>query len=242
MSNRTRSVVTAGAVALLLMAASSAFAHFVWIETQADGVALLVRSGFGEPDGWDPDLISRIKQTKYWVRTGGSLKPLEVPLDEKEKERRTKVEGPLPTAVLGSCDYGVIGLGGRPATWLRYTAKNLVGPAPAWTDREANPDFRIEVMASLAGNKVKLQVLHLGKPLADATVKATPPSGETVTLTTDSQGQVEWPLSGAGRYGLFVGTTIEKEGKLGDKTYVSMKDYATLTFEVNKSDAAALGK
>ena len=233
----TRRVLSAALV--LTLVAAPAWAHFVWIESAVDGMALLVRSGFGESEGWDPDLIERLQAAKYWTRTSGELKPLDVPLDKTEKERRVKVSGPRPTAVLGQCDFGVVQLGSRPATWLRYTAKHLVGAAPSWSDQKANAEFRIEVLASQVGGKVRMQVLHLGKPLAGATINATPPQGDSLKLTTDDKGFADWTLVGPGKYACFVGTTIEGEGKLGEKSYASMKDYTTLTFEIVKGDAPA---
>ncbi|MCE9604446.1 MAG: hypothetical protein K8U03_06015 [Planctomycetia bacterium] len=225
-------------LAALLVGVSSAGAHFVWIETTAKEGQLLVRSGFGESGGWDIDLVDKIKATKYWARTGGVLEPLALPLDTTEKEYRAKITGKAPSAIIGQCDYGVIQFGNSPASLLRYTAKSLVGAPAAWQDSTPNKDLRIELIASVEGEAVKLQALFLGKPLADAKIKADIPDGKSVEFKTDSTGTAHWPLVGGGTYRCYVGTTTKKPGELDGKKYDVLKDYTSLTFEIGGDKVA----
>lgn len=222
-----------GGLALLFLGQpSSASAHFVWIETAAEGDRLAVRSGFGEMSGWDPDLVDRMKDSQFWTRGAGGLQPLAVAVDEKEKEYRTTVEGTKPTTVLAATNFGVIQFGASPPSWLRYTAKNLVGEPKTWGDDQPTKDLRIELLASLDADRVTLKALHLGKPLAGAKIKGENAKGESVELTTDEQGVAHWPMVGAGRYACYVGTTTKTGGELNGKKYDVLKDYTTLTFTI----------
>jgi uncharacterized GH25 family protein len=227
------------ALAAACLLASSAWAHFVWVETEPAGEQLLIRSGFGEPGGpgaWDGPLAEKIKNTKYWTRSASGVKPVELPLDAQHEEYRAAVSGPRPSAVLGQCDYGVIQRGDKPAFWLRYSAKNLVGSPSVWQDDKPSSEVRAEVCAKLTKGEVLLTVYHLGKPAPKATIKATLPDTDTVELVTDDQGQARWKLAGPGRYGLYVSHTIEQSGEKAGKAYASQKDYATLTFTLQAAD------
>ena len=218
-----RSFVVAFAAASII--ASSALAHFVWIETKPTDAGLLVRSGFGEIDGWDPDFIDRMANSTFWVRSATGMKPLSLPLDKKEAEYRATVADVHANAVLGATDYGIIAFGKSPPSHLRYTAKSFVGSPADWNDAKPTAELRIEVLAKLDGKNVALQVLHLGKPLA-----AAKNAGLAVELLTDEQGTALWPTAGAGLYSLYVGTTTNTTGELNGKKFEALKDYATLTF------------
>ena len=191
-----RSFVVAFAAASII--ASSALAHFVWIETKPTDAGLLVRSGFGEIDGWDPDFIDRMANSTFWVRSATGMKPLSLPLDKKEAEYRATVADVHANAVLGATDYGIIAFGKSPPSHLRYTAKSFVGSPADWNDAKPTAELRIEVLAKLDGKNVALQVLHLGKPLAAAKIKAQTPAGDAVEWLTDEQGTALWPTAGAG--------------------------------------------
>jgi hypothetical protein len=227
-----RFVVRAAAAALVAVLVAQASAHFVYVDSQPTDKGLLVKSGFGEPSGWDPDLVTRMSNSTFWTRTGGALKEIQVPLDEKEQEYRTTLAGPAPDAVLAATDFGVIAFGGNPPSWLRYTAKHLVGTPERWNDETPTKELRIEVLARREGDDVVLRVLHLGKPLAGATIKTYPAEGENVELTTDEDGTARWKLSVKGSHSLYVGTTTQTPGETNGKKYETLKDYATLTFRL----------
>jgi hypothetical protein len=217
------------AVVLVALFAASAAAHFVWIETKPVDAGLLVRSGFGEPDGWDPDLAEKIGQTTYRLRTPAGLTPLSLPLDKTEKEYRGTITDATANAVIGVTDWGIFSMGRGPAH-LRYTSKTLIGPSAAWGDDKPTADLRIETLAKLDGKNVVLKVLHLGKPLAGAKINYYPPSGEKADVTTGDDGTALLPTSGAGPYRLYVGTTTKTAGELDGKKFEALSDYTTLTF------------
>lgn len=220
------------AAVLMLVIASSAAAHFVYVETQPTDQGLLIRSGFGEPSGWDPDLVDRMSKSTFWTRAGGKLQTVAVPLDAAEQEYRTTLPGAAPDAVLAAADFGVIQFGNNPPSWLRYTAKNLVGAPDHWNDETPSKELRIEVLAKREGDDVVLRVLYLGKPLNGATIKTYPAKGENVELTTDEDGTARWKLTEPGLHSLYVGTTTPTPGEVDGKKYDVLKDYATLTFRL----------
>ncbi len=222
----------AAAALIATCLASTANAHFVWIETEPSGSESLIRSGFGEPDGWDPDLVDRMQAAKFWLRGAEDLKPLDLKLDAKEREYRGLVSGTRPASVIGSCDFGVIQLGSNPPSWLRYTAKSLIGAPKDWPQQQATADLRIELLATLDGVDVRLDALHLGKPLAGAKIKCTSPKDQRLELVTDADGVARWPLAGDGLYACYVGVTVPSAGTNDGKSYEVLKDYTTLTFRV----------
>lgn len=232
-------------IAVVFVGAAAASAHFVWIESTAKDGQLLVRSGFGESGGWDPDLVEKIGQTKYWTRKSGKLEPLALPLDATEKEYRAKLSAAGIDAIIGNCDYGLAKFGPKPSH-LRYTAKHLIGAPSAWKDTTPNQDLRIELLASHDGDAVKLQALFLGKPLAAVKIKASNPDGKEVVLTADADGVARWPLVGGGVYRCFVGTTTQEAGEVGGEKVEVSKDYTSLTFEIagpkNEAKTAAKGE
>lgn len=219
------------AALLVLSAAATVSAHFVWVESTTKDGRTDVRAGFGEGGDWDQALVDKIAQTKYWARVDGKLQSLEMPLDKKAEEYRGKVEGKTPSAIIGVCDFGIFQRGPK-AGRLRYTAKNLIGSPTAWQDSTPNKDLRIEVLAGVEGNDVKLQVLFLGKPLPLAKIKATNPNGDDVELKTDAEGVAHWPQAGGGVYRCYVGTTTNEAGEHEGKKFDVLMDYASLTFEI----------
>lgn len=214
------------------LSAAVASAHFVWIQSEPAGEEVLIRSGFGEHDGWDPDLVDRMAKSVFRLRTSKGLEKLAVALDADADEYRAKLKPGAGEAVLAETDFGIIQFGGSPPTHLRYTAKHLLNPPAKWTADKPESDRRIEIIAKAEGTDVKLTVLHLGKPLAGAKIKATTPKGESVEMVTDDHGAATWNAKEPGLYGCYVGTTIEEAGELAGKKYSTMKDYATLTFQV----------
>lgn len=222
-------VVRSSVITAVALLASSAWAHFVWIETKPVDGGLLVRSGFGEPDGWDADLAEKIGQSTYRLRTATGLKPLSMPLDKTEKEYRAVINDTTANAVIGVTDWGIFTMGKGPSH-LRYTSKTLIGPPAAWGDDKPTADLRIEALAKLDGKDVVLTVLHLGKPLAGAKIAGYNPSGEKVELKTGDDGVAKWPTAGAGSYRLYVGTSTKSEGELNGKKFEGLSDYTTLTF------------
>jgi uncharacterized GH25 family protein len=226
------------ALAVVLCAAATASAHFVWIESTTKDGTTSVRAGFGEGGNWDEPLVDNIKQTKYWARVDGKLEPLALPLDKETSEYRGKVTGKTPSAIIATCDYGIFSRGQKPGH-LQYTAKNLIGAPAAWQDSTRNKDLRIELLASLDGDAVKLQALMLGKPLALAKIKATNPDSSDIELKTDAEGIARWPLVGGGVYRCYVGTPTPESGEHNGKKFEVKMDYTSLTFEIAGAKAEA---
>ncbi len=232
-SQRSTLSLTLLSAAVWLAPASVASAHFVWIDSTTEGEKTLVRSGFGELDGWDPDLIDKVSATVYSVKSKSGLTKLVMKLDDVEKEYRTTIDGAAPSAIVASTDYGVVQFGPSPPGYLRYTAKRLLGDPKSWDD-SATSSFRVELVAKFAGENVELQALYLGKPAAQAKIKASLPGGDEVEMITDAAGRARWKLAGPGNYGCYVGVKTPEEGTHGEKKFAVLMDYATLSFALAK--------
>jgi hypothetical protein len=229
-------VCAAIGLAALCADAQRAAAHFVWIETQPADGALLVRSGFGEAGDWDPELADRMRGAEFWRQTAAGLEPLEMKWDADQSDYRQVVAAARPTAIVASCDFGVVQFGGNPPAWLRYTAKSMVGPPAAWTAPRPEPKLRIEILPTFAAGAVRLKALHLGQPLVGAKIKCNAPDKDRIELLTDERGEAKWVCDEAGLYACYVGATVPSAGKIGNAAYESLKDYATLTFSVGGTE------
>lgn len=214
-------------------AASVASAHFVWIDSSTEGEKTLVKRGFGELGGWDPDLIDKISATVYSVKSKSGLTKLDMKLDDVAKEYRATIDGAAPTAIVGSTDYGVVQFGTNPAGYLRYTAKRLLGDPKRWNDSPTS-SFRVELLAELVGDRVELRALYLSKPVTAAKTKASLPEGDEVEMITDSEGRASWKVAGPGNYGCYVGVKTPEEGTHAGKKYAVLMDYTTLSFALAK--------
>ena len=215
-----------GSLTVGLLAAALAQAHFPFIVPDESGdTAKVVFS-----DSLAPDTavnIEKLSGTKLFLRDGGGK---DVPLDWKKGEGfyDVKIPGSGPRIVFGVTEYGVLQKGDAKPFRLVYFPKALVGGA----DGKALGDpLTVEIVPSSAAGKMRFQVVHAGKPVADAEVTILVPGEGNKTAKTDKNGFTP-AYEPKGRYGVFARVTESKPGEHAGKKYDETRYYATLVMDV----------
>jgi hypothetical protein len=224
------------ALALLLGVAIPARGHFVFIlPVEGSRKAQVVFSDTPKPD--QPKLLDKIAHTKFSARLDG--RDFELKSARGKEALELEVTGKGPTWVVGGCPYGVVTRGKEPFL-LTYYAKTIVGmkagsPPPAEFLEQRFSSLELDLVPVLGGKEgARVRVLLKGKPLADADVTLyVPGKDEPVEKKSDKSGVVKLdPATKDGLYGVRAGHTVKKSGKQGEKSYSSLRAYATLTFPV----------
>jgi uncharacterized GH25 family protein len=220
--------------AVVFLAAATAQAHHIWIiPDKPDGpTAKVVFADFLEPD--KPDTLAKIGHTKLFVRDAASK---ESPLGWKkgtwkkgEDTFLLDVPGAGERTVGGECVYGIVTHDHRlrkevePYLLVYYPKAvfNLRAESKPW---ERLP---LEIVPAVSADKVRLRVLHRGKPAAGAEMRVHPADGDREDLKTDERGEIKVPFKAAGVYGFQTRHIEAKGGEHDGKKYVEVRHYASL--------------
>ncbi|MFM8274910.1 MAG: DUF4198 domain-containing protein [Gemmata sp.] len=217
-----------GAVAVGLLAAAAARAHFpfVLVDPKGEG-AKVVFSDALEPD---PAVnIEKIANTKLTLRDAAGK---ESPLGCKKEDGflAVNVPGRGDRVVYGVTDYGVLQKGDAKPFKLTYYPKAVVGAATA---KPVGEKLALEVVAEGAAGAVRFRVLAAGKPVAGAEVTVMLPGGMKKMATTDKEGHTP-AYDAQGRYGVVAKHSEAKPGEHAGKKYDEARNYATLVCDVAK--------
>lgn len=213
-------------VAVLVLAATSAPAHFIWIVPDAGSAdsARVVFSDALEPD--ENVAIDKIAAVKLNLRDAAG-KTLPVELKKDKNAFLFKTPAPGAAVVAGACEYGVLQKGAAKPFLLVYHPKWVRGNvhAAARVDKSV-----FEIVGKGEGNFV---VLFEGKPLAGAEVNV---MGENETITANAEGAFKLK-SAAGLHGIRAKHVQARAGEAQGKKYDEIRHYATLVFEQPKVQA-----
>ncbi len=225
--------MTTVACLLAMLVSSQAHAHFLWLLPQPEGKnnATKVQLYFGEaaePD--DPDLLKRLAGIKVWEKNLKGQKEVyslkagddSLFITPQSKDAGKSVYGLNHT-------YGVI-TRGESQFLLKYYAKAFPQKSQrVWGKIVCSEELPLEIVPVLKGEEVTLQVNWNGKPLADAELKIIGPetSSDTVTATTNAQGQFQTKLS-TGVYSIRAKHVEQKKGQHEGDQYESIRHYSTL--------------
>jgi uncharacterized GH25 family protein len=229
---------TFGALVVGLLAVAIAQAHFPFIVPEADGGAAKVIFS----DDLVPDTnvnVEKLANTKLFLRDSGGK---DMPLESKKGDGFYSVvlPGSGPRVVYGVTEYGVLQKGDAKPFRLVYFPKAVVGGPAA---KPVGDPLKVEILAAGAAGKTRFQVIHAGKPVADAEVTVLLPGDEKdkdkekkpmkAQVKTDKEGFTP-PYAAAGRYGVFARVTNVKAGEFAGKKYEETRFYATLVTDVGK--------
>jgi uncharacterized GH25 family protein len=223
-----------GALAVGLIAAAVSQAHFPFIVPEADGSSAKVVFS----DDLNPDLnvnVEKLANTKLFVRdSSGKVSPL----DWKKGDGfySVSVPGSGPRVVYGVTEYGVLQKGDAKPFRLVYLPKAVVGGATA---KPVGDPLKVEILSAGEAGKTRFQVVHAGKPVADAEVTVLLPGEEKdkekkptkAMVKTDKEGFTP-VYAASGRYGVFARVTDPKAGEFAGKKFEETRLYATLVVDV----------
>lgn len=214
---------------VLLLAATSARAHFLFVRIcpPAEGgrVAEVYFSEYATAG--DPRYIDKVAGAQFWLQTTpGEFRPL--PLRKLSDRLRAHVPVDGPLMVAGQLDYGVLD---RPSGTflLRHYSKAVAG-APEKVNGLAARDTRLQIVPTFEQDQVVLKVLLEGKPLADATVNTVDADLAGEELTTDKQGVTVFKPDHAGLFCVYTSHVNPTSGEHGGKSYDEIREFATLSF------------
>lgn len=222
-------------LSLVLLSASVARAHHIWILPQppAGATARVVFNDYMQPGS--AEVLAKIAPTRLWSR------------DERGREAAVSwrqdgdsysldVGSHESLTIGGECVYGIETYDHR--EWKRvapyllvYYPKVLLGrPASAapWNK------LALEIVPTLVGEQVKLQVLFRGQPAPHAELYVHPPAGKRESLATDDQGLIQVPLQSAGLYGFRTRCVESKVGEYEKQDYGEIRHYASLVLPIGK--------
>jgi Protein of unknown function (DUF3386) len=263
---RGRGLAIGALLAALLqgIAAVEARAHFLYIRVgpsaEAGRWAEVYFNDRLEPG--DPKFVSRVARTRLWVQARpGEFRELPV------HAAADRLRAPLPPdrsfAVIGQCEYGVVGRPRESAFLLRHYPKALTGVAEELNRMQPRREIPLEIQARFetgarsagaasgtglapgagSSGEVRLVALRDGRPIPGAVFMALDPDMSEQTITAGPDGSASWTPPAPGSYAVTVRETIKKPGTLGDKPYDEIREFATVSFawplDGPRPDAAA---
>jgi hypothetical protein len=214
-------------------------AHFLWIKSvDVDGKPqglVFFNEGPADEAYHFPEKLAKVK---LWSRAAKG-QPTEVATKGIETDDRVGLIGPLgdekTVALEASQQYGVYG-----TSLLVYHAKHVCGTTPEAINKAGtSKDLRLEIVPTLEGGNVELDVLWEGQPLADAKITIMEGERDPVERKADGKGHLSFKPEVGGIIGILA-NTIEKEksGELGGKKYDGVMHYASLTLNVRAKEDA----
>lgn len=238
---------------LVLAAAPTALAHFIWIAPPSEfGVAAepvddgrqRVQIHFSEdayPD--NPELLDRLDDLQVW-RLTPDRDPQPV-RPEREGDalviRLGEEPGPAieDSLFVGSQTFGVRERAGS-RFLLRYYAKGGPrGDADVWQQVDTSRRLELDLKHRLDAGQVHLQSRFRAEPAGEAAVRVAGPKGQSWELTADDQGRATFTPETAGRYSIWVRHIEAAEGKHEGEAHDSVRHYVTLTLDLPQTALAA---
>ncbi|MCO8124154.1 hypothetical protein NHH03_20590 [Stieleria sp. TO1_6] len=233
-------VAAAALTALVLIAGSTAHAHFAWLATNAQGHAEVWFGESGEDHTYPmPKTIHSIELHSDGTAPAIEMKPVELenlvglqsaaPVDSKAK-------------ITGSVTYGLYH-----GTKLTYHVEHLPQSDPAnWPTQPRENAALQTVIQQTADGSLTVNVLRDGKPLAKTDVKLFDHQGqEADDQQTDEAGTVTFAADklSPGLNALLVGWSDEDApGKYQGEAYGGTTDYLTATFRIGKPSEPGVSK
>jgi hypothetical protein len=229
---------------LILLVASPARAHFVWIlpPRASDSPARVIFSDTLQPD---PDTYDRVKARLRADRllcthdARGDTKPVQLAKGKDGPE--LDVAGQDICLLTASCSYGVVKRGKDRPFFLKYYAKTGIGDS----DRTARllgqrcDELALDILL-VSQSPPTIQVLWDKKPLPAAQVVLLMPGQDKAkTVKTDAGGKValDKPTE-PGLCGIRALHVEDRTGKAGERQFESVRHYSTLTLALGNEGAA----
>jgi N-acetylneuraminic acid mutarotase/uncharacterized GH25 family protein len=228
--------------ASLVMSASGAHAHFLWLVASPSERPTEVKLYFGEaamPD--DPELLDKVATAKGYALAGRRSEPQSLEWKKVDDALVAKLPQGSPASAVVNLIYGVITRGEKPFL-LKYYAKaypsTLPGTWQAVGDKELLP---LEIVPQFDGQTAILQVQWQGEPVADATVTVDGPGlSKSVEGTTDAKGTFRLKLPESGLYSVRARRIEAASGEHDGKAYNEVRHYTTLAMPYTSPQLAPI--
>lgn len=217
---------------LLLVIASSAYAHFVFIVpmTNDPSKATVVFSDDLEPD--ENVGIEKLSTLKLYSRDSAG-KDVSVESKPGKHELQVTVPGQGSRILFGTLSYGVMQRGEAKPYLLTYYPKAMVGAMASDRTIVGSKSLPVEIVPIVTGAEVRFQFLAGGQPVSDAEVTVIKSDVNKSKVKTDKHGKTE-AFPAKGRYGVWAKDAVATPGEFDGKKYDEIRRYATLVVEFTK--------
>ena len=235
-------VVAATLPALLSIPAQAHFL-FVRILPPAEG-GRAAEVYFSElAEAGDSRFVDKIAHTQLWLQsTPGKFTPLKVLKAPDRLRAWLPYTGSL--VVVGDCRYGVLARPNQTPFLLRHYPKAIAGNPDELNKMEPHGKLPLEIVATIDAEGLHLTALRHGKPVPKAELTTVDAKLNNVKLTADEGGRATWKPPVPGTYSIYTNVRTKDSGKVDDKTYEEIRDFATISFtwplERNDADPAAV--
>lgn len=206
--------------ALILTAATSARAHFLWLVAEPARNPTQAHLYFAErAEADDPDLLDRVRNPQIVLldRKGRVTK---LKSGKAKESIVAKLPGTVakPSALLLSHQYGVISRG-KSTFLLMYYAKHYIGGPRHWRRLNTSKQLALDISPAWSKGRLQLRVTWKQKPVAKAQVKIEGPGIEdSIEGETNAKGTFSTQVTKPGLFSIRVRHIEKKLGKSGDKT------------------------
>lgn len=226
-------------VAVLIFAASPAFAHYLWVTIdKGKGEQGVTNIYFeGGPAAGDGHYLDHFPPTgKTWIRTVDNLKPRAIEMTDTTVKEKRWLTAELPAGSPRSVDcyfkFGVYAYG-KTNVLLHYYARNLDVAAHEDLHELASAEqMNLDIAPHDHGKQTILTVNWRGEPSAGRKVSVVGPKGLRENLTTNDKGEVAFTVEHEGRYSFKTYIEEEKAGKDGDDEYTLIRHHATMLMQL----------
>ncbi len=226
-----------------LVIVNTAQAHFIWLAPQSDGDQTMIQVYFGEdasPD--DPALLERLAGLKV-VQLSPGAEPSTIELVRAGETLSGPVTGDAPgqSLFLTTHSYGVLERGNE-TFLLNYSAKT--GPpvgASVWTEINCTSLLPLDVVPTVKGDQIQLQVRFRGELTQGVEVKASGPGMDDFTGVTDAQGRASFTLADSGMYSIRAKQIEPVAGEADGKHYSEIRHYSTVAMQAEAQPASTAG-
>ncbi|MFN0197123.1 MAG: kelch repeat-containing protein [Planctomycetaceae bacterium] len=217
-----------------------AMAHFIWLVPQHDSDKTIVNVYFAEEaSSDDPELLKRLDGMTLEQLTGGT-EPASLPLTLTKESLTGTVSAPAPDSLfIAKHDLGVLNRGDA-VFRLKYYAKT--GPAighSAWTDSDTARLLPLDVVPTIEGNVVHVQVRFNGELVKGTEVKASGPGMDDFEGATDETGHASFTMAMPGLYSIRARQIDATPGELDGKKYETVRHYSTVAVDLTGETTAA---
>jgi hypothetical protein len=221
--------------------ATTAQAHFLFIRINAEAEAGRSAEVFfsEQAEAGDPRFIAKIAHAKLWAQSQpGEFQELTV------RAGADRLRAGLPAgqtlSVVGECQYGVVARPGQTAFLLRYYPKAVAGNASLLDRLTPKAEIPFEIQPAFdrdgdepgkgksLGGRIRLKALRNGKSIAGAVFTAIDVNLSEETIKAGPDGIAVWEPAAPGHYSIYVRETLKQSGKLLDKAYDEIREFATL--------------
>jgi hypothetical protein len=239
----TRLFVVAATLSALSSIPAQAHFLFVRILPPAEG-GRAAEVYFSElAEAGDTRFIDKIAHAQLWLQsTPGKFDPLKVLKAPDRLRAWLPYTGSL--VVVGECRYGVLARPNQTPFLLRHYPKAIAGNPDELNKMQPHGKLPLEIVATIDGDGLHLTALRHGKPVPKAELVTVDAKLNNVKLTADEDGRATWKPPTPGTYSVYTSARRKESGKLDDKPFEEIRDFATISFtwplERKDADAAAV--